>query len=219
MEGIVIFSIIFYLAIIVWMAVTMWIIYEKAGQPGWAAIIPVYNLIVFFRIIEKPWWWIFLWLIPYAQLIWIIWGYNLLAKKFGKSTGFTVGIVFLGFIFLPILAFGSARYEGGAQKAESSSAVAGTNMVDTVLLVVIIFMFFTAFMRFLLNMMHVGGFQGFSRYFEYAMGFIGAFVPVILGLVVKNKILKLVCIILGGLYAIFIIIGMITMIRYTGRAY
>ncbi len=216
MEGLIIFSIIFYIAIIVWMAVTMWFIFEKAGQPGWAAIIPVYNLLVFFRIIEKPWWWIFLWMIPYVQMIWIVWGYNLLAKKFGKSTGFTVGIVFLGFIFLPILAFGSAQYEGGAKKAERSDAEIDT--ADAVLLVVIIFMFLSAFTRFILNMAQAGGYMGFSRYFEFTIGFIWAFVPVVLGLVVKNKTLKLVCIILGGLFAIFSLIGTIGMMRYM-RAY
>ena len=213
MEGLVVFSIIFYLAIIVWMAVTMWFIYEKAGQPGWAAIIPVYNLIVFFRIIEKPWWWIFLWIIPYLQLIWIIWGYNLLAKKFGKSTGFTVGIVFLGFIFLPILAFGSAQYEGGA-KAVERPADARTDTADAVLLVVILFMFFAVFTRFLLNALHAGGLQGFSRYFEITTQFLWAFVPVALGLVVKHKTLKIICIILGGLCAVFSIIGTITMMKY-----
>ena len=108
--------IVIYLAIAVLMIASMWTIFNKAGQPGWACIIPIYNLIVFFRIVGKPWWWLFLWLIPYIQIIWIIWAYNLLAKSFGKNEGFTVGLIFLSFIFLPILAFGDSKYLGPAGK-------------------------------------------------------------------------------------------------------
>ena len=76
--------IVLYGAIIILMIVSMWIIFTKAGQPGWTVLVPVYNLIIFIRIIQKPWWWILLWMIPYANLIWIIWGWNLLVKKFGN---------------------------------------------------------------------------------------------------------------------------------------
>lgn len=203
--------IVFFLVVVIWMAITMWIIFEKAGQPGWAALIPVYNLIVFMRIIGKPWWWILLWMIPYAQLVWIVWGYNLLAKKFGKSEGFTVGIVFLGFIFLPILAFGSATYEGKEKAARSGDV---TDTIDKVLLAVIIFMFASAFLRFLFNILNMGGYGGFNRYLEFLLGFIAAFVPLGLSLVIKNRTIKIVCIVLGGLFAIFTLIGTITMLRY-----
>ena len=108
--------IVIYIAVIVLCIAALWTLFNKAGQPGWACIIPIYNLIVFFRVIGKPWWWLFLWMIPYANFIWIIWSYNMLSKSFGKSEGFTVGLVFLGFIFLPILAFGDNKYVGPAGK-------------------------------------------------------------------------------------------------------
>ena len=92
----------------------VWRIYEKAGKPGWAAIIPIYNIIILLEIIGKPWWWLLLMLIPIANIIFAIWMTNLLSKSFGKSEGFTVGLLILGFIFYPILAFGTAVYKGPA---------------------------------------------------------------------------------------------------------
>jgi len=90
--------------------VGMWKIFEKANKPGWAAIIPIYNFIILLEIIGKPWWWLFLCLIPYLNLIWIIRAFNLLAKSFGKSEGFTIGLVFLPPIFFLILGFGGSQY-------------------------------------------------------------------------------------------------------------
>ncbi len=87
-------------------------LFKKASQPGWAAFVPLYNIIIWLRIINKPWWWLLLMFIPYAGLIWSIWATNLLCKKFGKNEGFTIGIIFLPFIFFPILAFGSSRFLG-----------------------------------------------------------------------------------------------------------
>ena len=87
-----------------------WILYSKASQPGWAVLIPIYNLVIFNRIIGKPWWWIFLWLIPILNFIFIIWSTNLFVKRFGRSEGFTFGVLILPFIFLPILAFGDSKY-------------------------------------------------------------------------------------------------------------
>ncbi len=95
----------------------MWKVFEKAGQPGWAAIIPIYNFIVLLKIVGKPWWWLFLTLLVFIfgiGIIWIIWTLNLLSLSFGKSTGFTIGLIFLPFIFLPMLGFGDAEYQGPA---------------------------------------------------------------------------------------------------------
>jgi hypothetical protein len=95
--------------------VAIWRIFEKAGKPGWASIIPIYNIIILLEIIGKPWWWLLLILfIPLANIIFAIWMTNLLAKSFGKSAGFTVGLIFLCFIFIPILGFGNAEYKGPA---------------------------------------------------------------------------------------------------------
>jgi hypothetical protein len=107
---------IIYIAIIILMIASMWTLFNKAGQPGWASIIPIYNLIVFFRVIGKPWWWLFLLIIPIVNIIFGIWSLNLLSKSFGKGEGFTVGLIFLSVIFLPILAFGDNKYQGPAGK-------------------------------------------------------------------------------------------------------
>lgn len=108
-------AIIIYLAIIVLMIVSIWKIYEKAGKPGWACIIPIYNFIVLLEIVGKPWWWLLLMMfLPGINLIWIIWTINLLSKSFGKTEGFTIGLIFLGFIFFPILGLGEAQYAGPA---------------------------------------------------------------------------------------------------------
>jgi hypothetical protein len=90
----------------------MWKTFEKAGKPGWAAIIPVYNYIVMLEIVGKPIWWIFLILFPCTSLIFGIWTLNLVSKSFGQSEGFTIGLVLLPFIFYPVLGFGSYQYLG-----------------------------------------------------------------------------------------------------------
>jgi len=96
------------------MIVSHWKIYEKAGKPGWAAIIPIYNIIVLLEIIGKPVWWIFLLIIPCVNIVFVVWMTNLLSKSFGQSEGFTVGLLLLGIVFYPILAFGNYQYLGPA---------------------------------------------------------------------------------------------------------
>jgi hypothetical protein len=93
--------------------VCMWRLNPLAGQPAWAAIVPIYNYVVLLKIIRKPWWWILLMLIPYIGIIWTIWSLNLFVKAFGKGAGYTIGIIFLPYIFFPILAFSSStRFQG-----------------------------------------------------------------------------------------------------------
>ena len=90
----------------------MWKVFVKAGQPGWAAIIPIYNIYIMTKIGGKPGYWTLLCLIPIVNYIFSIWLYNMISKSFGKDEGFTVGLVLLGFVFWPILGFGSAKYQG-----------------------------------------------------------------------------------------------------------
>jgi len=104
--------IIFYLAIVIFLIAAMWKVYEKAGRPGWEAIIPIYNMYILLKIVGKPGWWLLLFLIPVVNFVFIIWTYNMLSKSFGKDEGFTIGLVLLGIIFFPILGFGDARYLG-----------------------------------------------------------------------------------------------------------
>ncbi|MPQ45931.1 hypothetical protein GCQ56_02815 [Marinifilum sp. N1E240] len=110
-----IIGILFYLGFVVLMIASAWKINTKANQPGWACLIPIYSAIVTLEIIGKPWWWILLIIfLPGINLIWLIWMVNLLSKSFGKGTGFTFGLIFLPFIFYPILGLGSATYQGPA---------------------------------------------------------------------------------------------------------
>jgi hypothetical protein len=101
-----------YLAIVLILIISMWKIFTKAGEPGWAAIIPVYNTIVFLKIAGKPIWWVILFFIPFANLIVAILALVSFAERFGKGTGFVIGCIFLPFVFLPMLAFGDAKYLG-----------------------------------------------------------------------------------------------------------
>ncbi len=109
------FSIAFFIVIIY--IVAQWKIYEKAGQPGWAVLIPFYNVYVLLKIVGKPGWWLLLIIfVPFVNFILAIWMVNLLSKSFGKDVLFTLGLLFLGFIFYPVLGFGDAKYIGPAGK-------------------------------------------------------------------------------------------------------
>jgi hypothetical protein len=101
-----------YLIILVLMIASMWIVFSKANKPGWACLIPIYNIIVLLEISGKPIWWIVLFLIPLVNFIISIVVSIALAEKFGKGAGFGVGLALLGIIFYPILAFGDAQYQG-----------------------------------------------------------------------------------------------------------
>jgi hypothetical protein len=111
--------IILYLTLIILMIASIWTVYTKAGKPGWAAIVPIYNIIVLLEIVKKPLWWIVLLILPIVNIVVFIIVYIELAKAFGKSAGFGVGLVLLGFVFLPILAFGDARYVYGGNAASN----------------------------------------------------------------------------------------------------
>lgn len=100
-----------YAALVLLMIISMWKIFTKAGEPGWAAIVPIYNFIVLLKIAGKPVWWFVLMLIPFVNIVIAIMVCISLAHNFGKSTGYGLGLAFLGIIFGPMLAFGDARYQ------------------------------------------------------------------------------------------------------------
>jgi len=101
-----------WIGVIVFFIAAMWKVFEKAGQPGWTAIIPIYNIYIMSKIAGKPGYWTILCVIPFLNLIFMIWLYNMVSKSFGKDEGFTAGLVVLGFIFWPILGFGGSTYLG-----------------------------------------------------------------------------------------------------------
>ena len=104
--GIGIFIWILGMALSIFFAVAMWKIFVKAGKPGWAVLIPIYNIYIMCEIAEKEWWYILLLCVPFLNIYAMFVIYDGIAKKFGKTTGFTIGMMFLPYIFFPILAFG-----------------------------------------------------------------------------------------------------------------
>jgi hypothetical protein len=103
------------------MVASLWKLYSKAGKPGWAAIIPIYNYVILLEIVGKPVWWIILMLIPLVNFVVLIIIIVEFAKSYGKSGGYAVGLLFLPIIFFPMLAFGDSVYVGPGGNAIGSS--------------------------------------------------------------------------------------------------
>lgn len=87
-----------------------WKIYVKAGKPGWASLIPIYNVYVKLQFLNMPWWFLLLLLVPALNFAIIVLMDINMAKKFGKDIGFAIGLILLPIIFMPILAFGKSTY-------------------------------------------------------------------------------------------------------------
>ncbi len=108
--GIVFFLV--WLGLIVAFFAGFWKVFTKAGQPGWAAIVPIYNVYIWTKIVGRPWWFTLLVFIPLVNIVISIILCSDLAKSFGRGIGFTLGLIFLVFIFIPVLGFGSDKYIG-----------------------------------------------------------------------------------------------------------
>jgi len=107
-----VFGMIIGLAFAILMIVATWKVFVKAGRPGWAVLIPIYNTYVFLKIAGKPGWWLIWFFIPLLNFIFAIIATVAFAQSFGKGAGFAVGLIFLPIIFIPILAFSEAQYVG-----------------------------------------------------------------------------------------------------------
>ena len=101
-----------YVAIAVLAIVGLWMVFQKAGEAGWKALIPIWNLLVLLRIVGRPAWWIVLLLIPIVNVIFSIIVLYDLSKSFGHDVGYTIGLVLLPFVFIIILGFGPDPYLG-----------------------------------------------------------------------------------------------------------
>ncbi len=101
-----------YLVFVVAILAAFWRVFTKAGEPGWAILVPFYNIIVLLKIVGRPWWWLILAMIPFVNFIFAIIINIDLAKSFGKGVGFAIGLILLAPIFIMILGFGDARYQG-----------------------------------------------------------------------------------------------------------
>ncbi|HZW10342.1 MAG TPA: DUF5684 domain-containing protein [Phycisphaerales bacterium] len=103
---------------VIWLAVfgailaSFWKVFEKAGHEGWKGIVPILNCYYLCKIAGRPGWWTALLLVPFINFLVLAVLSIDVAKAFGKSAGFGVGLWLLGFVFYPILAFGSAEYQG-----------------------------------------------------------------------------------------------------------
>jgi hypothetical protein len=100
------------LAIILVILAGFWKVFTKAGYPGWASVIPIYNAYILLKIAGKPGWWLLLLIIPIVNIVIAFIIAIEIAKAFGKGTGFGIGLALLGFVFYPILGFGDASYKG-----------------------------------------------------------------------------------------------------------
>ena len=105
-----VFILLIQLAIVAVVIVAMWKVFVKAGQPGWASIVPVYNLYIMVTIAGREWWWFLLMLVPFVNIVIGAIVSIDIARKFGKQTGFGIGLFLLPFIFYPILAFSQDQY-------------------------------------------------------------------------------------------------------------
>jgi hypothetical protein len=88
----------------------MWKVYEKAGQPGWGALVPVYNAILLTKMVGQDDMRVLFYFIPIAGIIFMAQDLMTLAQCFGKDSGFGIGLLLLGPIFWCILGFGDAQY-------------------------------------------------------------------------------------------------------------
>jgi hypothetical protein len=109
--GIIVFWVV-YLAVLAVVIAGMWKTFEKANQPGWAAIIPIYNVYILTKIGGLAWWYLLLLFVPIVQLYAAYKISRGVAEAFGQGLGFALGLWFLGFIFYPLLGFGDYSYQG-----------------------------------------------------------------------------------------------------------
>jgi len=112
--GTAIVFLLFWAAVSILAIIGLWKTFSKAGRPGWAAIIPFYNLYVLDEIAGRPAWWLVLWLIPIVNIVPVFVVQLDVARRFGKGPGFGFGLIFLSPIFYMILGFGNAQYQPDA---------------------------------------------------------------------------------------------------------
>jgi hypothetical protein len=105
----------FQLLLIVLQLAGMWAVFAKADRPGWAALVPIYNLYIMLRIGENAWWWLLVLIVPIVNIYALYKIHAGVARAFGRGIGFGLGLAFLGVVFFPILGFGDYRYRGASR--------------------------------------------------------------------------------------------------------
>ncbi|TAE47670.1 MAG: signal peptidase I [Bacteroidetes bacterium] len=102
-------------------AASVWTVFEKAGQPGWGAFIPVYNLYLLTQIAGRSGNWVLFFFVPILNVVTMFILQIDIARRFGKEDSFGVGMALLPFVFYPMLAFGDAQYDGNEPQEEPTS--------------------------------------------------------------------------------------------------
>ena len=109
--GVIIFVVL--IGLLGFMFAAMWRMFTKAGQPGWAALIPVYSTYVEHKIVGRPTWWLLLYLVPLVNIVIAIIVTVDLAKAYGQGVSFAIiGLMLFPLIGLFMLAYGRADYVG-----------------------------------------------------------------------------------------------------------
>ncbi len=119
--GVGLFTLLVYLAPLIVTVAGVWKTFEKAGKPGWAAIVPIYNIIIMLEIVGKPTWWVVLIFVPLVNLVILIILYHQMSLSFGRGVGMTVLLILLPFVGWPMLGFGDAQYQGPAGAAVTTA--------------------------------------------------------------------------------------------------
>ncbi|MBF9018015.1 MULTISPECIES: DUF5684 domain-containing protein [unclassified Oceanispirochaeta] len=103
---------VFWFIVTIILVVANWKIFTKAGKPGWAILVPIYNIIVMVQIIQRPMWWVIMLFIPLVNVVFAIMIIYNLCLKFGQPGWHVVPALLLSFIYYPYLAFSNASYQG-----------------------------------------------------------------------------------------------------------
>jgi len=195
-----ILSLVFSAVLVLTMA-SQWAVYEKAGRSGWICLVPIWNMVVFLEIVGKPWWWILLMLLPLVNVIWVIWMYNMLSKSYGYSEGFTVGLILLPVVFMPILGFGESKYVGpygaGSVDPDNPPDIKKPEYdLNNWIIAIVLFMFVDSLFWMVFRARIRFDPMAFSYFFTFLFGLI----PVISAGLLKDKTWKILLIILGTIY-------------------
>lgn len=107
----------------------LWMVFKKAKQPGWAAIIPFYNIYVTLKVAGRPGWWLLLYFASIIPIVGPIVAFitnvvvmHDVSKSFGKDVGTTLLLIFLPFIGFPVLGFGEAKYKGPSALSKTKNS-------------------------------------------------------------------------------------------------
>lgn len=101
-----------FLGIVVLMIASVWNVFAKADEPGWASLVPIYNTYVLLKIGGNPGWYLLLLFVPMLNFLIAIKACIDVARAFGLGLGWGLGLAFFPYVFFPLLGFGDYVYRG-----------------------------------------------------------------------------------------------------------